>query len=419
VSTMKAIALLLAIMICASAWSKESKRISLNFQKINVRAVLQLLAEFTGKNIVVTDKVQGDITLRLHDIPWEEALDLILKTKDLKKTKTGNVLFIDQSTQTADSALDDATIKHALLPLNYAKAADFALLVKDKQNSLLSEKGKVTVDTRTNTLWIQDTEANLARVKDLIQQFDVPVDQVLIEARIVEVSKDFSQDLGIHWRLSGGSTPTHDSHAAGNLSQHLNLDLLSSALTTAAAPSSLGIALATLKNNILLDLELSALENEGHAELISSPRLMTINQQTAVIESGEEIPYQESTSGGATAVSFKKAVLSLKVTPQLTPDGHILMDLQINQDTPALTTFHGVPSIYTKQIQTRVLVKNAQTIVLGGIYRQDKNRMIQRIPFLGHLPVVGTLFTNKQTILKNSELLIFITPKMMMNAKNK
>lgn len=199
------------------------------------------------------------------------------------------------------------------------------------------------------------------------------------------------------------------------LERRLNLDLAAAPLT-GATPASVGIALAKLNDNILLDLELSALESEGRAELISSPRLITTNQQAAVIESGEEIPYQEATSSGATAVAFKKAVLSLKVTPQITPDGKILMDLQINQDTPSPQTFLGVPAIITKEIQTNVLVNNGQTIVLGGIYKQDKNKVINRIPFFGELPVVGILFSNRQITLKNEELLIFITPRIITNA---
>lgn len=412
------------------------KRISLNFQNINIRAVLQLLADFTGVNMVVSDKVQGDITLRLNDIPWDQALDIILTTQGLDKRRTGNVMLID--TKKSLDEMEQAQLKSQqsieklepirsdLLQINYAKAADIAILIKDKQNSLLSERGKISVDVRTNTIWIQDTGTKIEEVRELIKQLDIPVKQVLIEARIVEVSKDFSQDLGIRW---GISRPTHLSgtlEGANQLAQgtapanvlplnrRLNLDL--GAVPAGVTPATVGIALARLGDNILLDLELSALESEGRAELISSPRLITTNQQAAVIESGEEIPYQESTSSGATAVAFKKAVLSLKVIPQITPDNKILMDLQINQDRPSAERFNGVPSIITKEIQTNVLVNNGQTIVLGGIYRQDKNSAINRIPFFGELPVVGVLFRNKQITLHNEELLIFITPKIITNS---
>lgn len=414
------------------------KRISLNFQNINIRAVLQLLADFTAINMVVSDKVQGDITLRLNDIPWDQALDIILTTQGLDKRITGNVMLIDTKKSLDD--MEEAHLKSQqiiqklepirsdLLQINYAKAADLALLIKDKQNSLLSERGKISVDARTNTLWIQDTGTRIEEVRELIKELDVPVKQVLIEARIVDVTKDFAQDLGIRWgvskptHLSGSleganafqTTPGATNPANVPIAERLNLDLAAAPVTGNAA--SVGIALAKLGNNILLDLELSALESEGRAELISSPRLITTNQQAAVIESGQEIPYQEATSSGATAVAFKKAVLSLKVTPQITPDNKILMDLQINQDTPSPQTFNGVPAILTKEIQTNVLVSNGQTIVLGGIYRQDKNKSIKRIPFLGSLPVVGPLFGNKQITLSNEELLIFITPRIITNS---
>lgn len=414
------------------------KRISLNFQNINIRAVLQLLADFTGINMVVSDKVQGDITLRLNDTPWDQALDIILTTQGLDKRKTGNVMLIDTKASLDKMEEDELKsqqtieklepIRSDLIQINYAKASDIAILIKDKQNSLLSPRGKISVDARTNTLWIQDTGLKIEEVRELIKQLDVAVKQVQIEARIVEVNKDFSQDLGIRW---GVSKPTHLSgtlEGANQLqlpqgianpanvpiAQRLNLDLVAAPNT--AIPASVGIALAKLGDNILLDLELSALESQGQAELISSPSVITTNQQAAVIESGKEIPYQESTSSGATAVAFKKAVLSLKVTPQITPDNKILMDLQINQDADSGERVLGVPIILTKQIQTNVLVNNGQTIVLGGIYKQDKNKAIKRIPFLGELPVVGILFSNKQIRLDNEELLIFITPRIITNS---
>lgn len=413
------------------------KRISLNFQNISVRSVLQILADFTGINMVVSDNVKGDITLRLNDIPWDQALDIILTTQGLDKRRTGNVMLIDTK-KNLDQMEEDKLkseqiiqklepIRSELLQINYAKATDIATLIKDKQNSLLSDKGKVSVDVRTNTIWIQDTGTKIEEVRELIKKLDVPVKQVQIEARIVEVSKDFSQDLGIRW---GVSKPTHLSgtlNGANQMAQgiapasvtpytsRLNLDL-AAIPASGATPASVGIALAKLGNGILLDLELSALESEGRAELISSPRLITTNQQAAVIESGQEIPYQASTSSGATAVAFKKAVLSLKVTPQITPDSKILMELQINQDRPSPERFNGVPAIITKEIQTNVLVNNGQTIVLGGIYKQDKNRSLTRIPFFGELPVVGPFFRNKQIILSNDELLIFITPRIITNS---
>ena len=414
------------------------KRITLNFQNIEIRAVLQLLADFTGINIIVSNNVTGNITLRLNDIPWDQALDIILTTQNLDKRKTGNVMLID--TKESLDKIEESQLKSQqiiqklepirsdLVQINYAKAADIAILIKDKQNSLLSERGKISVDARTNTLWIQDTGTKIEEVRELLKQLDVPVKQVLIEARIVDVTKDFTEDLGIRWGISKPSHLSGTLDGANQLqlpagranpatvpvAQRLNLDL--AAAPAVGNPASLGIALARLGDNILLDLELSALESEGRAELISSPRLITTNQQAAVIESGQEIPYQEATSSVATAVAFKKAVLSLKVTPQITPDNKILMDLQINQDTPSAERFNGVPAILTKEIQTNVLVNNGQTIVLGGIYTQNKNKSVKRIPFFGSLPVIGPLFGNKQITLNDEELLIFITPRIITNS---
>lgn len=411
------------------------KLISLNFQNIQVRAVLQILAEFTGINMVVSDKVQGEITLRLNNTPWDQALDIILKTNSLDKRKNGNIMMIAPAADLLNQEKTElksqqevtnlAPLRSDLLQINYAKAADIAMLLKDKNTSLLSKRGTLSVDVRTNTIWIQDTGAQIEDIRELIKQLDVPVKQVLIEARIVNVTKDFAKDLGIRF---GVTKPTHLSgtlNGANQLSQgvapadvipladRLNVDL--AAVPVSASPASVGIALAKLGNGILLDLELSALESEGRGEIIASPRLITTNQQSAVIESGEEIPYQEATSSGATAVAFKKAVLSLKVTPQITPDNKIMMDLAINQDRASDQRFNGVPSILTKEIQTNVLVDNGQTIVLGGIYQQDKKNSMNRVPFLGALPVVGVLFRNSNTTIANEELLIFITPRIITN----
>jgi type IV pilus assembly protein PilQ len=411
------------------------KLISLNFQNIQIRAVLQLLAEFTGINMVVSEQVKGEITLRLNNTPWDQALDIILKTNSLDKRQTGNVMMIAPASELLKREKDElksqlevtslAPLRSDLLQINYAKAADIATLLKDKDTSLLSKRGALSVDARTNSIWIQDTGAQIEEIRELIKQLDVPVKQVLIEARIVNVTKDFAQDLGIRFGVSKPSHLSGTLSGANQLAQgvapadvtpiadRLNVDL--SAVPVAASPASIGIALAKLGNGILLDLELSALESEGRGEVIASPRLITTNQQAAVIESGEEIPYQESTSSGATAVAFKKAVLSLKVTPQITPDNKIMMDLQINQDTPSAQIFNGVPAILTKEIQTNVLVDNGQTIVLGGIYKQDQKNSVNRVPFLGELPVVGALFRNQNITTKNEELLIFITPRIITN----
>lgn len=418
------------------------ERLSLNFQDISIRAVLQLLAEFTGINIVASDSVQGNITLRLNNVPWDEALAIILKTQGLAQRKVGNVMMIAPATEVAAHEKQELEAKNdvrALAPLitdlvqlNYAKAADMAGLLKDKSVSLLSPRGNVTVDTRTNTLLIQDTSAVLGNVRDLIGRLDVPVRQVLIEARLVNVDTNYEKDLGIRF---GVTDPTHVSGTIQganeinnnamsdpgtnplidvNVIERLNVNLPATP-TSGLQPATIGVALAKLGKDFLVDLEISALESEGAAELVSSPRLVTANQQEAYIEQGQEIPYQESTSSGATAVEFKKAVLGLRVTPQITPDGRIIMDLKINQDrrAPASQDVDGVPAINTQQLETLVLVDNGQTIVLGGVYTEDRENTVVRVPFLGSLPVVGVLFKQTQKINNRTELLIFITPKII------
>jgi len=414
--------------------SSMSKPVSLNFQDIQVRAALQILAKFIGINIVVSDAVTGNMTLCLNDVPWTQALDIILTTEGLDKQQIGNVLLIDKSaaiTERANQLLIEQQSAQKLLPIrsellqiNYAKAIDIAVMLKDKTNSLLSDRGTLSVDARTNTIWLQDTSIRIHEIRALVTKLDVPVKQVVIEARIVNMNKDSSEDIGVRFGVSkpmqlSGTLEGANQLAQGVLpadvpvAQRLNLDL--GAIPIDASPISIGIALAKLGDNVLLDLELSALESEGRAEIVASPRLMTTNQQPAVIESGEDIPYQESTLSGATAIAFKKAVLSLKVTPQITPDGKLLMDLLINHDSDSGRRVQGVPIIITKSIETTVLVNNGQTIVLGGIYKHDKNNMVTRVPFLGELPVVGHLFSRKQARIRNEELLIFITPRIISN----
>lgn len=407
---------------------RAGKKISLNFQKISIKAVLKIFADFTGINIVVSDRVKGNITLRLNEIPWEQAFDIIVTTHGLHVKKSGAVILVD--TLSSLNQREDVLLKAKLqleplssivLQIKYAKAVDLVNLLKDKTNPVLSERGAVNADVRTNTLWIEDTSYKLTEIKHLIEKWDIPVRQVLIEARIVEMTKEMSQDLGIRWGVAKQQPLASIEHSQESLEpstlfeNRFNLDL-AAIPANGLIPATAGIALAKLSDTILLDLELSALESEGRAQLISSPKLITTNQQTAVIESGQEIPYQEATSSGATAVAFKKAVLSLKVTPQITPDNKILMELQVNQDTISPAKFLGVPAILTKQIQTNVLVNNGQTLVLGGIYKQDKNKTINRIPLLGELPLIGGIFRSKQKLVKNDELLIFITPKLITNA---
>ncbi len=411
------------------------ERISLNFQNITVRGVLQLIAEFTDKNIVVSDGVKGKITLHLNKVPWDQALNIILKTQGLSKRNLGDVILIALSGEiTASEKSELAAIEQSkelapllseLMQINYAKASEISSLIV---KNMLSGRGSLSVDARTNSIWLQDTGAKLSEIKALIKKLDVPVRQVLIEARIVIINRDFEQDLGIRFgvtkadslsgtlaganEINSGTAPSGTTTSpSGVPTNRLNLDLAAAPTTGTAA--SIGLALAKLGNGVLLDLELSALEVEGKGEVISSPRLITANQQEATIEAGEEIPYQEQSSSGATTTAFKKAVLKLQVTPQITPDDNIILDLKVNQDTRAPGLVNGVPSILTKQIQTNVLVSNGQTVVLGGIYKQTKSEFVNRIPFLGEMPFIGPLFRNKKQAIKKEELLIFITPKVI------
>jgi len=416
------------------------KPISLNFQDIPIRSVLAVLAEFTGSNIVAADSVKGNITLHLSNLPWDEALSIILKSSDLGEKQVGSVLMIAPAGEIAAQEKQDLTAKQEVqsleplqtqyIRLNYAKAADVASLLKSDTNSLLSLRGSVSIDHRTNTLIVQDTPTSLLNVQNLIVKLDIPVQQVMIESRIVNVNTAFEQDLGIRWgitkpqhvsgTLSGANqmlinyqTGVVNPVSAVDLDQRLNVDLGAHDASGVQAPS-VGIALAKLGGGYMLDLELSAIETEGGGELISSPRLVTANQHPALIESGKEIPYQQSTSSGATAVEFKKAVLSLKVTPQITPDGKIIMDIKVNQDKvdPTLEV-QGVPAIDTREIETNVLVDNGETIVLGGIYEEEERHSIQRVPFLGSIPVLGYLFRNSDKSCTRTELLIFLTPKII------
>ena len=408
------------------------KRISLNFQDIKVRAVLQLLADFTGINVVVSDAVKGNITLRLNNVPWDQALDIIMKTRGLAKRQVGNVMLVAplkeiaarerQELKNKKQVNELAPLHAELIQINYAKALDVANLLKDKNNTLLSPRGTVSVDVRTNNLWVQDSADKLEEIRGLIHKLDIPVKQVLIEARIVIVDKTFERDLGVRFGITspnhlsgtingansivGGTAPANVSP----LNNRLNVDL--PAVSESANVAKIGLALAKLGKDILLDLELSALEVEGRGEVISSPRLITANQQAAMIKSGTEIPYQQQTSSGATAIAFKDAVLSLKVTPQITPDHKVILDLTVNQDEPG-QVFLNVPAIDTKEIQTKVLVDNGQTIVLGGIYKQTNKNDVNRVPFLGSIPILGALFRNKALTKDREELLIFVTPKII------
>ncbi len=415
------------------------ERLSLNFQNIEVRAVLQLIADFTGLNLVASDTVTGTLTLRLKNVPWDQALDIILKTKGLAMRKTGNVVLVAPSEEIAareklelesQKQIEElAPLRSEFVQINYAKASDIATLLKTEGNSLLTERGNVTVDERTNTLLVRDTAEAIDGVRNLVATLDVPVRQVLIESRIVIADDSFNRDLGVRFGISkvenvntsnndvvavGGGLPGNTDFGGTVAFSTGNNENLIVDLPIGGPAGALKLALVAIPD-YLLQLELQALQFEGRGEVLSNPRVITSNQKEAVIEQGTEIPYQEASSSGATATSFKKEVLSLKVTPQITPDERVIMDLAVNQDTVG-QEFGGVPSINTREVNTQVLVDNGDTVVLGGIFEQTKREDVEKVPFFGDLPYVGWLFKTTSVRDDKSELLIFVTPKILEDA---
>ncbi|WP_369986341.1 type IV pilus secretin PilQ [Thalassolituus sp.] len=417
------------------------EKLSLNFQDIEVRAVLQLIADFTGLNLVASDSVGGNITLRLQNVPWDQALDLVLKTKGLGQRKMGSVLLIAPAEEIAAREKVEleavrqveelAPLVTEYMQLKYAKAADLAELLTSEQG-LLSERGTAVVDGRTNTLLMKDTAKNLEKVREALQMLDVPVRQVLIEARIVVASTTVGEELGVQWGGAGfqnngdnwttfGGTKTtlqegnqilFDRATTGSSTQTIDLeasDVVDFGVEDAAAST---FAIGYQTADFLLDLELSAIETEGRAEIVSQPRVITADGQTASIESGTEIPYLQASSSGAANVAFKSAVLRLEVTPQITPDDRIIMDLVINQDSVGELTTAG-PAIDTNAVETQVLVENGETIVLGGIFRSEEIRQVSKTPFFGDLPLIGALFRRTSEQEDKSELLVFITPRLV------
>lgn len=420
------------------------ERLSLNFQSIEVRAVLQLIADFTGFNMVASDSVTGNVTLRLKNVPWDQALDIILKSRGLGKRESGNVILVAPQEEIAareklelesEKQIEElAPLRTEYIQINYAKAQDLADLIKAEENNLLTERGNITVDARTNTLIVQDVASSLENINFMITTLDIPVRQVLIESRIVNASETFSKDLGVRFGYSkdtnrgrnldsdsvgilGGTRPGFVEipntaitveNAAGDDTEGLLVDL-----PVAAAAGSVGLLVGKI-GTWLLQLELSAAEAEGTVENIASPKVITSNQNEAVIESGTEIPFEQSTSSGATSVTFKKAVLSLRVTPQITPDDRILLDLAVNQDERGEEFgVFNIPVIDTNNVRTQVLVDNGETVVLGGVYEQDAQNNVNKVPFFGDLPYLGFLFKNTSVSTEKNELLIFVTPKIL------
>jgi type IV pilus assembly protein PilQ len=427
------------------------EKLSLNFQNVEVRAVLNVIADFTDLNIITSDTVTGNITLRLKDVPWDQALEIILQTRGLDSRRAGNVIWIaprDELATREKLALEAAQQINDLeqtrtesFQMNYQKAVDVQKLLSDPAQRILSKRGSAVVDGRTNTLFVQDVPSRLEEVRRLVAKIDVAVRQVMIEARIVEANDSFAKNLGVKlgWNdntffarpgapgspLAGnnrflvngnfagagegtGQTPLSGSSFIPNTQ---NVVLPAAGLNSFNAGT---IAFSIFNENLtrFINLELTALEADGKGKIIASPRVLTADQAEAVIEQGTEIPYQQATSSGATAVTFRKANLALKVKPQITPDGNVIMTLDVNKDQPGATTPAGV-QINTKHVKTEVLVENGGTVVIGGIYEQNERTDVTKIPLLGDLPAVGFLFRNTTTSNNKTELLIFITPRIM------
>jgi len=423
------------------------ERISLSFQSVDIRSLLQIIADVAGTNMVVSDSVSGELAMRLQNVPWDQALDIILRTKGLGLRQQGNVMLVaplaelaareKEEAEAENSKVTLAPLRSEIIQINYAKATDIAALLKAGDNSIMSERGRVTIDDRTNNLLVLETREKLAEIRALISRLDIPVRQVLIESRIVIANDDYSREIGSRFgatavgragdngliSTSGGSTAanvpvgsflsngrTFPVSVSGSPTDRFNFNL--------PASSNAGrIAFALLGSDFLLDLELSALQTEGRGEVVSTPRVITANAKQASIEQGREIPFQQAASSGATTVSFKKAVLSLKVTPQITPDEKVIMDLEVNNDSQGadVNTGNGgtAPSIDTRKVNTQVLVDNGQTVVLGGIYDQNKVDSTSKVPLLGDIPFLGRAFRFDSTRTSKRELLIFVTPRIV------
>ncbi|OUR61769.1 secretin [Colwellia sp. 39_35_sub15_T18] len=405
------------------------RTISLNFQDIPVRTVLQIIADYNEFNLITSDTVTGNITLRLDGVPWDQALDIILKVKGLDKRMQGNILMVAPSDELAAREAKNlqaqqqveelAPLYSEYVQINYAKAGEFAELIKNEDTSILSTRGSVSVDERTNTLLIRDTAKSIEDIKRMVNILDIPVRQVIIEARMVTVKDNINEELGIRWGITDtdGEYSTAGSlegaNTAGTGSVPALPDRLNVNLPVASPAGALAFQVARLADGTILDLELSAMEKENKGEIIASPRITTANQKEAYIEQGVEIPYQEASSSGATATQFKKAVLSLTVTPHITPDNKIILDLVVTQDTVSDVQSGSAPAIDTQRIGTQVLVNNGETIVLGGIYQQSIISTVSKVPVFGDIPYFGWLFRNSSQFNEKKELLIFVTPRVV------
>ncbi|BCG18999.1 fimbrial protein [Vibrio alginolyticus] len=429
-----------------SILEREGKLISINFQDIPVRNVLQLIADYNQFNLVVSDSVEGNLTLRLDGVPWQQVLDIILQVKGLDKRVDGNVILVaptdeldlreKQQLEKQKLTEEMGELSSEIIKVNFAKASDIAEMINGEGSiSMLSERGSMTIDERTNSLLIRELPENIEVIREIIESLDIPVKQVQIEARIVTINEGNMDELGIRWGFTsingsntvGGSIENNlatiglyngEGGDDGGDGDGVGIDDFLNVNLAATSPNATSIAfqVAKLGSDTLLDLELSALQQESKAEIISSPRLITTNKKPAYIEQGTEIPYLESSSSGATTVTFKKAVLSLKVTPQITPDNRLVLDLSVTQDRPGQVVKTGTGeavAIDTQRIGTQVLVNNGETVVLGGIFQHSITNSVDKVPLLGDLPLLGALFRRSYENVGKSELLIFVTPKVV------
>ncbi|WP_203790401.1 type IV pilus secretin PilQ [Aquipseudomonas alcaligenes] len=413
------------------------EKLSLNFQDIDVRSVLQLIADFTDLNLVASDTVQGNITLRLQNVPWDQALDLVLKTRGLDKRKVGNVLLIApadeiaarerQELEAQNQIAELAPLRRELIQVNYAKASDIAALFQSVAGiggeGAKEERGSVTVDDRTNSIIAYQTQDKLDELRRIVAQLDIPVRQVMIEARIVEANVDYDKELGVRWggstNLQGdknwtvyGNDDRGDEGGRTGATQGPNVPFVD--LGAAGRTSGIGIGFVT--DNVLLDLELSAMEKTGNGEVISQPKVVTSDKETAKILKGTEVPYEESSSSGATTIAFKEAALSLEVTPQITPDNRIIMEVKVNKDEPDYqNALNNVPPIRKNEVNAKVLVNDGETIVIGGVFSNEQSKAVDKVPLLGDMPFVGRLFRRDVVKDTKNELLVFITPRIMNN----
>lgn len=435
----------------AERFAYTGEKLSLNFQDIDVRSVLQLIADFTDLNLVASDTVQGNITLRLQNVPWDQALDLVLKTKGLDKRKIGNVLMVApadeiaarerQELEAQKQVAELAPLKKDIIQLNYAKASDIAKLYEDDaaKGSLKDDmRGSVIYDDRTNSLIVTLTQERIDELRRIITQLDIPVRQVMIEARIVEANVEYGKNLGVRWggAITAGNWNTWgkdgnigirsgQNATAGNCGPFAGGCTLPTTATgnnptpfvdLGATTSTSGIGIGLITNNAILDLQLSAMEKSGNGEIVSQPKVVTSDKETAKILKGEEVPYQEASSSGATSTSFKEAALSLEVTPQITPDNRIIMEVKVNKDAADFTrAVNGVPPINKNEVNAKVLVADGETIVIGGVFTNTQQKSVDKVPFLGDLPFLGRVFRRDEITDSKTELLVFLTPRIMNN----